>query len=336
MLVALNGDYWYRPRDLPKKAPKDPWPVVRHLPERGAEYALSIACAAGDEPRVDAILAATPNQARALDAGARSPLSYATRNGFRVIVEKLLDLGADPNRPEQNAPRGAALFSACAGNHLKTAQRLLERGADPNAEVDSSGSCYTIVEFNHKKNGRPLQKILLAHGAKIPPYAMSDEELEAALQEAGASATHSQFLHELMGRNNPELIRTFLRRAPDASRRFLLTDIWGGNYPSDPASIRALAARGMDLQKGNWIGRTFLHGCAEKGDISAARIFLQLGADIEAIEFEHGGTPLGAAARASQKEMVHFLLAEGADAAAKAGHTAVVELLKNHLSGSPS
>ena len=57
LLVALNGDYWYRPRDLPKKAPKDPWPVVRHLLERGAEYALSIACAAGDEPRVDAILA---------------------------------------------------------------------------------------------------------------------------------------------------------------------------------------------------------------------------------------------------------------------------------------
>ena len=69
LLVSLNGDYWYRTRNLPAEAPQDSWTVTRHLLACGAEYALSIACAAGDEDRVDAVLAADPAQARDLDDG---------------------------------------------------------------------------------------------------------------------------------------------------------------------------------------------------------------------------------------------------------------------------
>ncbi len=344
ILVALNGDYWYRQSNLPADVP-DAWNMVQHLLAKGADYILSIACAAGDSQRVEEILQQDPVQARRLDVGQRSPLTYAAQHGHIEIARKLLALGADPNQPETLSSRGGALFAASAGNHLEVAKLLLQHGADANAYADSSGTCITIVEAKHPDRCQPMRELLRQHGAFMPAWALDDEALKREISNDGPALRDEQFLHEVMGRNDTGLIQLVLECHPEMVDNLILTDIWGGNYPADPDIIRALYQRGLDLNRANWIGRTFLHSAAEKGDIAAARTFIELGADIEAVELEFGSTPLGSAARKGQQEMVELLLAQGADARAradapwgqalaqaeKAGYKEVGARIKQHL-----
>lgn len=344
LLVARNGDYWYR-GPLPAGAPPDRWVAIRHLLGRGAEYALSIACAAGDLARVEAILRAEPAQARRLDAGGRSPLSYAAGEGRLEVVRRLLDLGAQPNQPETLCNHGGALFAACAGNHLEVARLLLAHGADPNAYSDSSGCCLAIVKDRHPDVCAPMQDLLRQHGAFVPPYALSNAELAQAIAENGPALRDSQFLDTLMAHEDPGLWCLVMDQRPDLIEQLCLSDIWSGHHPTDPGIVRALVEAGLDINRPNWIGRTFLHRAAEKGDLQAAALYLELGADLDALELEHNGTPLAAAARQGQREIVGFLLERGADPKAPAdapwaqplvraeqgGHGEIAALLRAHL-----
>ena len=62
-----------------------------------------------------------------------------------------------------------------------------------------------------------------------------------------------------------------------------------------------------------WQEVTLLHDMAQSGDIAKARLLLDHGADINAVDDEYRTTPLGMAARWGQRAMVAFLLERGAD-----------------------
>ena len=63
----------------------------------------------------------------------------------------------------------------------------------------------------------------------------------------------------------------------------------------------------------SWHGVTLLHDMAQSGDVAKARLLLDHGADINAIDDEYRTTPLGMAARWGQRKMAAFLLERGAD-----------------------
>jgi ankyrin repeat protein len=309
--VAIDGDYWYRPRDLPKDAIQDPWIVARHLLDRGATCDLTMACRTGDVDRVGAILADDPQAGRRLDPSGRNPLTTATRGGHEQLVKLLLERGADPTMPEDLAPTGGSLHAAAQANRLDLAELLLDHGADPNSEVDSSGDCYFVVEFAHPKTCRPMQQLLVERGA-TPPPPESAEAMKQALQDGFAATDSWVFMWNLLKVDDAELHDLFLERHADVVPSFVPGDIWGGDLPSMEMLAKLLDA-GLDPNRPNWIGRTFLHLAAEKGAVDIAAALLEAGADLEAIELEHGGTPLSAAARSKQPEMVAFLLERGAD-----------------------
>ena len=63
----------------------------------------------------------------------------------------------------------------------------------------------------------------------------------------------------------------------------------------------------------NWHRTTLLHDMAWEGDIRKARLLLDHGADIDAIDDEFRSTPLGIAARWGTRDVVRLLLERGAN-----------------------
>ena len=74
-----------------------------------------------------------------------------------------------------------------------------------------------------------------------------------------------------------------------------------------------LLESGMSPHHTTWHEVTLLHDMAQSGDIAKARMLLDHGADINAVDEEYRSTPLGLATRWGQKEMAVFLLDRGAD-----------------------
>jgi len=265
----------------------------------------------------------------------------------------LLEQGADPNLPEDSSPNGRALFEACVRNHLDVARLLLEHGANPNTGTDSNECCLTIGRICHGDQAKPVQELLRRHGAYLPPYKMDVPQMKRAIRDGHEVVRHEEFLSNVMAKRDLKLLDLYLDSDSTVPERM---QIGGGViYPRSPILVRRLPARGLDPNRPDWLGRTFLHACAENGDRSGAAIFLDAGDDINSRDLEFKATPLATAVRswcgekdtkqaARRRRMVEFLLKRGAATnlpgdepsatplawATRQGHDGMVELLKQH------
>jgi ankyrin repeat protein len=293
--------------------------MIGYLLALGAKYTISVAAAIGDQERIEQLLHKDPGLAGRLDSTQQSPLSYASQRGYLHIVRLLLEHGADPNIAESGAPDGLALYLACAGNHLEVAQLLLEHGANPHAGLDGCQHCVNITRVYHGDQAKPIEDLMRRSGAYTQPYHMSARQMKQAIRDNHEVTRHCEFLGNLMGQRNAKLLDFYLDRDPDRVDRMAeeLTLPW------TPALVRKLLARGIDPNRTDWLGRTFLHVCAANGDASIAAVFLDAGADINAREIEFHTTPLAAAVRIGlgskdpelaerRRRMVEFLLKRGA------------------------
>jgi ankyrin repeat protein len=324
LLLAANGamDYWYRDtRGRSHPSLRNTSVLVGSLLAHGANYTISVAAAIGDQERVEQLLRQDVGLARRLDSARSSPLAHAAGQGHLHIVRLLLEQGADPNAPEDGAPRGGALYAACCANHLEIAELLLKHGADPNAGMDSCECCLTIGTIYHGDRAKPLEQLIRRHGAYMPPYRMSLAELKQALRDGHEAVRHEEFAGKAIAWRDAELLDLYLDSDPKALER--LQGEVGVSYPRSPALVRKLLARGLDPNRPDWLGKTYLHACAENGDRTVAALFLEAGADINARDVEFQGTPLAAAVRscfdvqdpkqaARMRRMIAFLLKRGA------------------------
>lgn len=128
----------------------------------GREPDFFEACALGNRDRVEALLAHDPGLADGYSDDGFTALGLAVFFGHEKIARRLVEAGADVNRPSRNALRVAPLHSAVASGSLALLELLLERGAFPDAVEFLEA---TPLHSAAAQGNRAMVERLLAAGA---------------------------------------------------------------------------------------------------------------------------------------------------------------------------
>lgn len=319
---------WYRPRNqrpLDTAMRQGDHQTVGLLLGLGAEYTLDAAVFSGDRTAARALCRLGRQRAR---YGAQA-LIFATKAGDEALVRLLLKGGVHPTQPAQGAPRGAALWHAVAAGHERIAELLLQHGADPEAWIESSGSPL------HRAKEESMKSLLYRYGAR--PKSAADFVLEDQIDAVAALAERDPQGTSISGCGT---IYTFVIAF---DKRAIFDVLLAQGVPVPPVvnscrsylwrrpdMTKSLLEVGMDPNLPNWQWTTPLHELAQINLMDARRarsaqrgehdlreekmdLFVEFGADIEAIDEEYRSTPLGWAARSGQEDAVRWLLARGAD-----------------------
>ena len=323
--------------------------AARLLFNRGAEYTIYLAAVFGDAESVRAALQRDRSQANRADTQWWHPITAAARRRDLEMVKLLLDHGADPNLPEEGAPVGVALWTAVYLDQPEMVNLLLEHGANPNTSPESSGSAVM-----HARQNPEILALLLRYGAKQESRPFEEieqlieerrlEELEKRLRETGLMGRQGEanwgegVLAVPANSRDLELIEVLMRcgaRVPDVTK-------WGRYYYFKHADVaRYLLEHGMNANHRSWQEVMLLHDMAHDGSVQKARLLLDYGAEVDAIDGEYRSTPLGFAARWNQREVALLLVERGADTnragadwarpiawARRKGHAEMIELLR--------
>jgi serine/threonine-protein phosphatase 6 regulatory ankyrin repeat subunit B len=362
--------------------------VVKKLIDRGAEVDLPTLIALGTAEQVAAAVRRDPglvNKKSDNDDNEEVPLQWAMHRKSPEMVKLLLDAGGDPNlkdrsgnpplhyagmsgdvkmmalllaakaNPNTKGQGGCtALYWACWQLHDQAVQYLLDHGADPRLESDSSSNAVMAL-LSSLRDARPGKDLkpeerrahqkrilvaLLDHGADpnqrswgpgyTPIYAAEGELAELLLargakldvtDDKGNTPLHYAALSERL-----ELARFLFKHhvALEARNKADETPLHSACGSLSPKAdfLKHLLDQKPNLNALDSQGRTPLLRAAERGSVVAATLLLERGADVSARDKE-GATALHYAAKISRNDLISLLLKHGGEVNAKdaAGRT---------------
>ncbi len=309
--------------------------VAKILLEHGAEVTIRAAVALGDAARVRQLLDADSS---ALRQTGRSGglLTVAVNHGQLEMVRLLLDLGADVDErtmldelEEPTLSWGMPLWYSALAGRFDITKLLLDRGADPNANVYASGWPLRNA-WNHQDDS--VKRLLLERGAKPQPYMIAEAHDSGEAGRLLAADPSEEVAHELTwsaaDHGCPAIVELALSylKWPANDRRWhwvLIQPIRGvGSNSSENeghfASMAALLRHGIDPNVSRF-GQTALHFAAARhgslGEEDRARfasMLLDYDARLDVRDELLKSTPLGWACRWGRGRLVELLMQRGA------------------------
>jgi ankyrin repeat protein len=336
-------------------------------PNRDATAALTLASERGYDDIVaiiDAAEAGRPEQSAGEGHVPRErPLADAVRRDQPDVVARLLDLGVDPDEPERVDgtdeivhSKGLPLYRCASSGKLALATMLLDRGADPNAQVHASGSPLFAA---YRSGDADMVRLLEARGGSLDVDSagyLRHTERARRILEAEGDRVAEQLLWSGASGGDAEIVRMALERIDwprHDSRWFAM--LWRplpGHWvrPEHERAgyaecFRLLLARCDANVRNPTFGQTMLHEAVARDHgegVSFAMQLLDAGARTDIRDDLLSSTPLGWACRWGRTALVELLLERGADPieadaapwaapmawAAKMGHDDVVALLE--------
>jgi ankyrin repeat protein len=342
--------------------------IARLLLQHGAELTIRAAVALADAPRVHEVIHENPALLRELTSASGGLLTLAVNHNQLEIVRLLLDLGADVDERiiltelEEPTPSwGMPLWYAALAAQRDIAELLLDRGADPNANVYASGWPLRNA-WNHKDDS--VKRLLLARGAKPQPYMVAEahdvSEAARLLESSPTGELARELAWSAADHGCPAIVELALKHlqwaADDPRWHWVLIQPIRGvgtNHPDREGhfkSMEVLLRHGIDANVSRF-GQTALHfAAARHSNLTGAErarfaaMLLDHGARLDLRDDLLKSTPLGWACRWGRKELAELLIAREApvnepDAepwatplawAEKMGHAEVLAVLREH------
>ncbi len=312
-------------------------PVAALLREAGACVTIRAAIAMGDEARVRGLVESEPALLREISPQG-GLLTLAVNRRQCGVVRVLLELGADPDEritlgtPEDPVVSwGMPLWHAARIPDYEIAKILLERGADPNANVYASGWPIRNA-WNHAD--RRVRDLLLEWGARVHPYMVAEshdvEQARMLLADDPTEETVNELVWESAESGCPEILALALPFVPWAGDdprwhwvmiqpiRGIRED--GGEHEGNFRTMQVLLGRGIDPNVERY-GQRILHfaaaytgGASDAERARFAGMLIDHGARLDVRDDLLQSTPLGWACRWGRRELARTLLERGASA----------------------
>jgi ankyrin repeat protein len=253
-------------------------------------------------------------------------LGLASAGGHDQIVQRLLEKGADVNA--QGGYYGNALQAASVKGHDQIVQLLLEKGADVNAQGDRGGYYGNALQAASAGGHDQVVQRLLEKGADVNAQCGYHGN---ALQAASAGG-HDQVVQRLL-ENGADV---------NAQSGYYGNALQAASARDHDQIVQRLLENGADVNaRGGYYGNALQAASAEGHDQVVQRL-LEKGANVNAQGGYHGNA-LQAASAKGHDQIVQRLLEKGADvnaqgggyygnalqAASAEGHDQIVQLLKS-------